>query len=128
MNRGFRVFMALGSFILLGAASAQAQASGSLHASLPFTFTVGSMTLPPGEYDLSFDDIGSPGVLTVRSQDGRQGALVLTEAVDAPGASEQGRLVFAKEGDRYVLARIISPGEHVGLEVLGTHPAEEPAE
>jgi hypothetical protein len=128
MSRGLRVFMALGSFILLGAISAHAQGFGRLRASLPFTFTVGSTTLPPGEYDLSYDDAEDPGVLTVRSRDGRQGALVLTEAADSPGALHQGRLVFEREGDRYVLTEIFSPGETVGVEILGTHPARERAD
>ena len=125
MNRWLPVAMALGGLVLMGTGRAYAQSAESVQAKIPFDFTVGQATLPAGEYRLSYDPAEAQGVLTVRSADGHHEVFVLTEPVDAKhGMPNANKLVFEREGTRYVLSEVFTDDSSVGLEVLGTHPAD----
>lgn len=125
MTRWLPVAVALGSVVLMGTGRAYAQSAESVRAQIPFDFKVGNTTLPAGEYRLKYDPAESQGVLTVRSADGRHEAFVLTEAVAArKGTPVANRLEFEREGASYVLSEVFSDGSNVGLEILGTHPAD----
>jgi len=123
MTRSFPVIMALGAVTVLGAAFAQAQDAEALKANIPFTFKVGKALLPPGDYELRFDDAAMPGVLRVRSQDGHEGAFALTEKADAPKGGGEPKLVFDKDGGQYVLTEVVDPDAERALQLLGTHPS-----
>ena len=125
MNRWLPAALALGSLFLVGTGSAYAQGSESVQAQIPFDFKVGQATLPAGEYDMKYDPAESQSVLTVRSADGHHEVFVLTEPVDAKhGMPNANKLVFEREGTRYVLSEVFTADSSVGLEVLGTHPAD----
>ena len=111
----------LGGLVLLGASSASAQSGESLRATIPFEFKVGAVTLPAGQYDVSYRSTDVQSVLSIRSQDGRHSALVLTEPIDAKTPSQGARLVFDRDGDAYKLSEVFAPAARVGSEVLSKH-------
>jgi hypothetical protein len=75
---------------------APAAGAAELRANIPFSFTVNSMTLPPGTYTLS--ETGS--ALFVRGVS--KGAVVLTGRIDSRERTRPS-LVFHKYGSQYVL-------------------------
>jgi hypothetical protein len=124
MSRWLPVAMALGGLVLMETGSANAQGVESVRAEISFDFKVGHATLPAGDYRLSHNP-AEAGVLTVRSMDGRHGAVVMTEAIEARnGTPNANKVVFEREGTSYVLSEVFTNDSSVGLEVLGTHPAD----
>ena len=121
MRRWFPTF-ALAAVVLAGAGSVQAQESETLTATIPFDFKVGQATLPAGQYSLSYDAAEAPGVLTVRGQDGHEGAVALTMPVTSAHSTKDAKLVFAREGTTAVLSEVFVGNEPTGLEIVGTHP------
>jgi hypothetical protein len=114
--------MALGLFMLLGAASADADLL-ALRADIPFSFQVGEATLPPGEYTFRLDGAELPNVLRVR---GPKSVLILTWKAESPESTgDQPKLVFEKDGDRYVLSEVLDPGRY-GVHVLNPRLQGEP--
>jgi hypothetical protein len=129
MIRPYSALMALGGLILLGGGAASANAADLLavRARIPFTFKAGGATLPPGEYSFRFDGAELPGVLRVRSQDGRGGAFVLMQKAEVSESSgDQPKLLFEKDESDYVLSQVLDPGIHYGIEVVNTRPRMEP--
>jgi hypothetical protein len=125
MLRPHSTVMALGLILLLGTASAQADLI-SVRANVPFSFKVGETTLPSGDYAFRLDAAELPNVLSVRSQSGHGGALIMTLKVDTPeDQGDRPKLVFNKDGGEYVLAQVLDPG-HYGLKVLSARPRGEP--
>jgi len=125
MSRWFSIAPVLGGLVLLGAGNARAQSSDNLLANIPFDFKVGRTTLPAGEYHVTYDAAEVPGLLIVRSQDGRHAVFVLTEGVGNRHPTRDGRLVFEREGDIYALSEVFGADRREGLEILGTtHPAD----
>jgi hypothetical protein len=117
----------IGGLLLMGAASAHAQESFRLDVKVPFEFQAGRETFPAGEYQVTLSQDEAPGVLTIRSRDGRGGEFLLVEPVDTKQVSRDGRLVFERTGDTYVLAKVFDGGAKVGGEILDKHvPQEHP--
>jgi hypothetical protein len=109
----------------MGTGSAYAQSSESVQAQIPFDFKVGRTTLPAGEYRVKYDPAEEPGLLTVRSADGHREVFVLTQPVAVrKDRSNADKLVFEREGTRYVLSEVFTEDSSTGLEILGAHPAD----
>ena len=99
-------------------ANAQIGTDVAIRGDVPFTFMVGDTTLPSGSYEIrTLDDF--PGVLELRSVNGRTAVLVDTDNVEAKGdrTEKKSELVFNKVGDKYFLSDIWSTGSASGLEV-----------
>ena len=96
---------------------AKAQTSGALkvNASIPFTFNVGKATLPAGKYTITVLNPSSDRkILQIRSLDGRSSAMVQTTTNNVH-ASENAKLVFERDGDRYVFAQAQLAGDETTL-------------
>ena len=96
---------------------AKAQTSGALkvNASIPFTFNVGKATLPAGKYTITVLNPSSDRkILQIRSLDGRSSAMVQTTTNNVH-ASENAKLVFERDGDRYVFAQAQLAGDTTSL-------------
>jgi hypothetical protein len=123
MIRRFTIAAALAGLVGSGAGAVYAQSSERLNVNVPFDFKVGRAVLPAGSYDLTYDAT-EPGVLTVRSEDGRHSAVALTEGVTTGNPKKEATLVFGRQGSGYTLSRVFGPGEDTGLEVVGTPAAD----
>jgi len=103
-NQIYRVVAIFGMFLGLTVASVQGQAPSRVDVNIPFEFSAGKTTLKPGVYSikrmsgnlLSFRNIEDESVVILNAP--------LTISSNDPKAEE--RLVFNKDGDRYVLSQI----------------------
>jgi hypothetical protein len=93
-----------------GAARASAQDLEVLRTYVPFAFQVGSAHLPQGHYVIHLDEGHMPGVLRIRSTNGREVAFELSEPVDVAKSATTPEVVFDRVGRRYVLAEVVDPG------------------
>jgi hypothetical protein len=110
MNRiaTFALFVAA-TFITVDNASAQNQ----VKVNVPFSFTVGTSTMPAGSYTIK-SDFGSRDLvyLTNWGENAKSFALGIPE----PGTpSETGKLVFHRVGDQYFLSDIRCPNASMNI-------------
>ena len=117
MKRFF--YIPLTVIILAGAlaTSVQAQSGSSqrIIASIPFTFNVGKTSLPAGKYTITvLNPTSDRRILQVRSANGRSSAMVMTTGVIGD-VSENSKLVFEREGDRYYFAQAQMAGDSTSL-------------
>jgi hypothetical protein len=101
--------------VLVVSAQAQSSSSQRVIASIPFTFNVGKTTLPAGKYTITvLNPTSDRKVLQIRSLSGRSSAMVLTNGVMG-NASDDAKLVFEHDGDRYVFAQAQMAGDETSL-------------
>lgn len=108
-NRISVTITTLSLFVALATTSAFAQTSENFTVDVPFDFTVGSKTFSAGEYDVKKMNESSTALM-VRSSDGRQAMVFLTNPASAKGDENVGQLVFNKYGHQYFLTRVQRPG------------------
>jgi hypothetical protein len=103
MKRRARIIVALAILLALYVGSTANADAFSLRTYIPFEFTAGRTTLPPGNYALNRLD-GSQGIFLLRSA-GHGVFLVSHEAIsgDTP---EGARMVFNRYGERYFLREV----------------------
>lgn len=77
--------------------------------SVPFDFVAGAKQLPAGRYTVSRVRTDAETALIIRSEDGRTGAVVLTNR-GAANLNAAAEFVFRQHGDRYFLAEVSIPG------------------
>lgn len=130
MKRFF--YIPLTVLILAGvlATSAQAQSGSSrrIVASIPFTFNVGKTSLPAGKYTITVLNPSSDRrILQLRSTNGRSSAMIMTTGVIGD-VSENSKLVFEHDGDRYYFAQAQMAGDSTSLAAVRakTHDAAKP--
>ena len=108
------VVLALATAIVGGAQTRSRQ----IKADIPFDFVVGERTLTAGNYAVGTISTSSAEVIAVRSKDGRQRAIRLTNAVKDNATTRRARLVFHRYGDTYFLAQVWASGSSEGREML----------
>jgi hypothetical protein len=89
-----------------------------IKADIPFDFVVGDKTLAAGEYLIGQITSGSDVGILVRSSDGSQKAIRLTNAVSADAPQKKNVLTFHRYGNTYFLAQVWTSGSVSGREVL----------
>jgi hypothetical protein len=116
MKRILAIALVLAStFVVAGTSSAQQH---RVKATVPFNFTVGDFTLPPGTYTID-STWNSPDVLVLRNWD--TGIKVVTT-----GRSNQSNpqgvnaLVFHHYGNQYYLSQICSEGASMNIDFSAT--------
>lgn len=111
------VAIAVGTAVLTAGLPAWAL-TGRLEAKIPFSFVVENTTLPSGTYQISTPDLNAPEVLEIRSQDGKNAVLVITEPTVRPtGQQEKTELVFNKMGNREILTQVWSAESNTGNQI-----------
>lgn len=110
----FRAFIMFGLFITAAAGSAFAQAPEKVVVNVPFDFVVGDKTLAAGEYSVRSVSTGRTQAFLVKSADGRDSCITLTNSVQAGSSSKESKLVFRQYGSRYFLSQIWTAGANVG--------------
>lgn len=107
--------------IIVGSLTMSAQLSNGLVAKVPFGFTAGYKSFPAGEYRVFAGP--SPGVVSVRSVDGKTGGFVMSQRSESFKTPDKSSLIFNRYGSRYFLSQIWVEGERSGVLFRPT-PAE----
>jgi hypothetical protein len=101
----YKIFAILGIFFGFAVVSVQAQAPSRVEVNIPFEFSAGKTTLKPGVYSIKRM---SGNLLSLRNTEDKSEAVILNAPVNLtstdPNAVE--RLVFSKDGERYLLSQI----------------------
>jgi hypothetical protein len=109
---------AMATVILIAAAMATpvfAQHSGPMKVTVPFNFVVENDHLKAGDYTI--ERIAN-GRLRIRSNDGNASTTFLAVATQRTAAPEKAHFIFNHYGTEYFLAKIWTPGQETGWEVL----------
>ncbi len=88
---------------------------------VPFAFQVGKVVLPAGDYYVTRVSHAEPGLLMVRSDDGRHAALFDARDATLPVSAAAPRLVFDRYGHHEFLRSVQPSGE---TDSLGLSHAE----
>ena len=113
--------LAIAAILLVGASGAQADETVLTNVKVPFSFMVGDVRLPAGDYAVREASM-SEDVLEIVSADGHHLALAST-IPGTPGLDDKTQLVFRKFGNDYFLSRIAHEGEERDI-VLTPHIME----
>ena len=116
-KQAFTNFATLILLSMLTAVSVSAQSHRSGAINIPFNFTIGQQTMPPGQYTVGPNRKDFNNVWLVQSRDSRTNALFTTMSVRANETQEKTRLVFHKYGDQYFLSQIWTPGGQGGRQL-----------
>ena len=117
MKRFFYIPLAAAMLVGALATSVQAQSGSSqrIVASIPFSFSVGKTILPAGKYTITVVNPSSDrSILQIRSSNGRSSAMTTTTGVTGV-VSENSKLVFERDGDRYYFAQAQMAGNSTSL-------------
>jgi len=118
---GFAALMTLAA----AAASASALSFTNIRANIPFDFTIGEKTLPAGKYTLQRISPNGTDTLLIRSEDGKAGAIGLTNAVRASTSPTQTKLIFHRYGNSYFLSEVWTDGDDIGRRLLQSRSERE---
>lgn len=102
--------------VALTALTAQAQSANQMKANIPFSFTIGSQTLPAGEYTIRYvnQDSGKTALL-FKSADGRTSRIVNMMMSQKEEALTKASLVFNRYGESYFLSEVWTGADQYGL-------------
>jgi hypothetical protein len=100
------VVLAIGCLFVL-AVSGFAQDGEGVVVKVPFEFVAGAKTMPAGMYSVRRVSFDSHSGLIIRSEN--ESALLLPIVVDRTSAG-QATISFERQGDRYILSRLATPG------------------
>jgi hypothetical protein len=92
-----------------------AQASGPMKVTVPFNFVVENDRLQAGEYTI--ERIAN-GRLRIHSSDGKVSTSFIAIPAQGQTTAEQAHFIFHRYGGEYFLAKIWTPGQNVGWEVM----------
>ena len=117
MKRHLNILITIAMLVGIVSATAHAQMTSGqkVIANVPFTFYVGSKTLPAGRYTITMlNPTSDRKLLQLRSMDGRSTAMVLTISVIAKTSGES-KLAFRRYGDQYFFAHAQLAGDPTTL-------------
>ncbi len=101
----------LAAAIVLGSIPGFSMVMNRLTADVPFSFTVGSTTLPAGRYEISPHPVSTPYVLVIQQINGDHLVQVASMPVSSGiGSPHRSELVFDKVGDREFLRQVWQRG------------------
>jgi len=109
MLKGACAVLAVAAILIVGASQARADEIVLSNLKVPFSFMVGDVRLPAGDYTVREATMGED-VLEIVSADGHHVALAST-IPGIPDSDDKTQLVFQKFGNDYFLARIAHEGE-----------------
>ncbi len=100
----YRNIAIFGIFFALAVVSVQAQAPSRVEVNIPFEFSAGKTTLKPGVYSIKRM---SGNLLSLRNTED-ESTVILNAPVNLSSTDTKAgeRLVFAKDGDQYLLSQI----------------------
>lgn len=115
VTRRVMVFTAVTT--VAGASLAYAQVSDPVEFTVPFAFTVGNSTMPPGSYEIRRDtDNGT--VYRIDAQKKHIGTLFEVEPTSMNKPPAKTEVVFKRYGQGYVLKSVWEEGSSDGIQTL----------
>src|SRR6476469_6046140 len=108
-RKGVCAALAVAAILVVGTSRARADEIVLTNLKVPFSFMVGDVRLPAGDYTVREASIGED-VLEIISTDGRYFALAST-IPGMPSRDDKTQLVFQKFGHDYFLSRIAHEGD-----------------
>jgi hypothetical protein len=112
--KGMTMLMLVVALALVSAVASYGQSSSTAAADIPFEFVVSGKTLAAGHYQLYAANTGGD-VVTIRGAG--QSAMSLTIGLMRRRASDEGKLVFHRYGNRYFLREIWNAGDNTGRQL-----------
>jgi hypothetical protein len=109
--------------VLFFVISAHAESGQRITAHIPFEFTVGSISLPAGQYEFIRTD---NDIYQVRDANGRSLLATASASIQANGLRERSTLKFATVDGRHVLVQIWNERADIGSEFRHGHYVEQP--
>lgn len=101
----------------LGAQMMHAQITDQIKANIAHRFTVGTATLPPGQYTFRILRGTDMNAMMVTSQDGNTSDEFLVREAKLPDPPKHSELVFDRYGNHEFLAKIFEKGHKTGVAV-----------
>jgi hypothetical protein len=92
-----------------------AQHSGPMKVNVPFNFAVENDRLKAGDYTI---ERVANGRLRIRNNDGSVSTIFLAMPAQGSVAPEKAHFIFHRYGGEYFLAKIWTPGQETGWELL----------
>lgn len=114
--KGMTMLMLVVALALVSAVASYGQSSSTAAADIPFEFVVSGKTLAAGHYQLYASNAGGD-VVTIRGAESGQSAMSLTIGLMRRRASDEGKLVFHRYGNRYFLREIWNAGDNAGRQL-----------
>ncbi len=105
----------LGLILLAGMVPAFAKSSAEASFDVPFEFVAGNVTLPAGQYTVSYNAVTS--ALTVREAKSGACIIVLSNPAQNLQAGSETKLVFHRYGAKTFLRQLWMSGYNIGREV-----------
>jgi len=115
MKKNATSMVAVAAMVLAMTASVFAQHSGAMKVNVPFTFAVENQRMQPGDYTI---ERVAHGRLRIQSSDGRISSTFIAFPTQGRATSESAHFIFHRYGGEYFLAKIWTPGQDVGWEVM----------
>lgn len=110
--------VSLATVLGLGLATFSASAATlDIRVNLPYEASVGSVTLPAGEYSIQTMNTNGASALLFRTADGGSVAIATAQAI-ANNSSGQTRVELQKVGDKYQIDKIFVEGRATGFDLL----------
>lgn len=117
--KGVTMLMAIIALAFVTALVSNAQTRPrQVRANVPFDFVVGEKTLAAGSYTVGTISRNSADAVLIRSSDGSQKAIRLTNSISDNANIKHARLVFHRYGNTYYLAQVWTAGMNEGREML----------
>lgn len=121
MFKGLTMLLAVVALTLVSAvATVNAQESRTQVANIPFEFTVGSTTLPAGDYNVTH--LNSGETIALR---GAESVVRLTSLITRAEPAKQSKLVFHRYGNQYFLSEVWTSGYTNGRKVVKSKAEEQ---
>lgn len=92
-----------------------AQHAGQMKVTVPFNFVVENERMKAGDYTI--ERIAS-GRLRIHTSDGRVSTTFIALPAQGITSPEKAHFIFHRYGGEYFLAKVLTPGQNVGWEVL----------
>jgi hypothetical protein len=121
-RHAFSLISLLSLLLVTGSAIAQ---SSPVRGNVPFSFTVGSKTLPAGTYDIRSVSVRDANTLLLQARDGSRSMMVGSNAAEANKGADKTKLVFNRYRDQYFLAEIWVEGATRGRQLPKTSREKE---
>jgi hypothetical protein len=116
------LFIALVFALTIYPPKAHAQIVGNLQVNVPFAFQAGDTKLPAGEYRVHMVENSELTVMEISTADGANSVLLQVRDAEANSTPAKSELIFNKNGNSYILAKVFDEGNASGSEVVGSSP------